>query len=80
MDKAFTLSVQSKCANCTSVYKAAYLEGFEMLLKKLLTHLLFLRGTFLISLRTHSLDEITDGGRDDLEKITKVIVLNINLL
>lgn len=24
-------------------------------------------------------DDITDGGRDDLEKITKVIVLNINL-
>ena len=31
--KAFTLSVQCKLANCTSVYKATYLKGFQMLLK-----------------------------------------------
>ena len=36
--KAFTLSIQCKCANCTSVYKATYLEGFQMLLKKLFAH------------------------------------------
>ena len=29
--KTFTLSVQCKCANCTSVYKGTYLEGFELL-------------------------------------------------
>ena len=46
--KAFTLSVQCKCVNCTSVYKATYLEGFQIFFKKFLAHFFFHRGTFLV--------------------------------
>ena len=53
--KEFTLSVQCKCANYTTVYNATYVEGFQMLLKKLLAHLFFLRGTLLIDIPHFSL-------------------------
>ena len=46
--KAFTLSVQCKCVNCTSMYKATYLEGFQIFFKKFLAHFFFHRGTFLV--------------------------------
>ena len=72
LDKAFTLSVQSKCANCTSVYKGAYPEGFQM-------QMVVAHGGWCAE-RVVFGDEITDGGKDYLEKIMKVIVLNINLL
>ena len=72
MDKAFTLSVQGKCTKSTRVYKGVYLEGFQM--QMVVAH------CGRCAERVVFGDEITDGGRDDLEKITKVIVLNINLL
>ena len=31
--KALTLSIQCKCANYISLYKATFLEGFQLLLK-----------------------------------------------
>ena len=48
--KTFTLSVQCKCGNCTSVYNATYVKGFQMVLNKLLAHFIFLRVTFLIDI------------------------------
>ena len=54
------------------MYKGAYLEGFQM--QMVVAH------CGRCAERVVFGDEITDGGRDDLEKITKVIVLNINLL
>ena len=40
--KAFTLSVQDKCAYCTKVYKGTYVKGFHILLKNWLAHFPFL--------------------------------------
>ena len=54
------------------MYKGAYLEGFQM--QMVVAHYGRCAERVVFG------DEITDGGRDDLEKITKVIVLNINLL
>ena len=72
LDKAFTLSVQGQCTKCTRVYKGAYLEGFQM-------QMVVAHGGWCAE-RVVFGDEITDGGKDYLEKIMKVIVLNINLL